>query len=115
MGKYLLGAIQKLDFTAHKDITMTEGTAWGFKVTKIVTVFGNINLVHDPMLDRLGYEWQGALIDEDGLVRYYMKNEDNKTEAVEGEEAKRQIVMTIDCLCLKGYSHYWVDGSLLNV
>jgi hypothetical protein len=66
------------------------------------------------MLDHLGMEWQGGLIDDEGLVRYYMKNEDNKTEAVEGEEAKRQIVMSIDCLCLKGYSHLWVDGSALE-
>lgn len=114
LGKKLLGAIQKIDFTAHKDITMTEGTTWGVKATKLVTVFGTMNLVHDPMLDRLGLEWQGGLIDDDGLVRYYMKNEDNKTEAVEGEEATRQIVMTIDCLCLKGYSHLWVDGSALE-
>lgn len=114
LGKKLLAAIQKIDFSMHKDITMTEGTAWGVKATKLVTVFGTINLVHDPMLDHLGMEWQGGLIDDDGLVRYYMKNEDNKTEAVEGEEAKRQIVMTIDCICLKGYSHVWVDGSQLE-
>ena len=115
LGKELLAAIQKVDITKHKDVTMSEGTTWGVKCTKLVTVFGTINLVHDPTLDRIGYEWQGGLIDEEGLVRYYMKNEDNKTEAVEGEEAKRQIVMTIDCLCLKGYSHMWVDGSKLNV
>lgn len=113
LGKKLLGAIQKIDYSLHKDITMTEGTAWGVKATKLVTVFGTINLVHDPMLDHLGMVWQGGLIDDEGLVRYYMKNEDNKTEAVEGEEAKRQIVMSIDCLCLKGYSHLWVDGSAL--
>jgi hypothetical protein len=40
-----------------------------------------------------------------------MKNEDAKTENVDGEEAKREVVMTIDCLCLKGYSHIWVNGS----
>lgn len=114
LGKKLLSAIQKIDYTLHKDITMTDSTAWGVKCTKLVTAFGTINLVHDPMLDKLGMEWQGGLIDDEGLVRYYMKNEDNKTENVEGEEAKRQIVMTIDCLCLKGYSHVWVNGSQLN-
>ena len=114
LGKKLLGAIQKIDYSLHKDITMSDATAWGVKATKLVTVFGTINLVHDPMLDHLGMEWQGGLIDDEGLVRYYMKNEDNKTEAVEGEEAKRQIVMSIDCLCLKGYSHIWVDGSALE-
>lgn len=115
LGKELLAAIQKVDITKHKDVTMAEGTVWGVKCTKIVTVFGDINLVHDPTLDRIGRSWEGGLIDNDGLVRYYMKNEDNKTEAVEGEEAKRQIVMTIDCLCLKGYSHMWIDGNALNV
>jgi hypothetical protein len=40
-----------------------------------------------------------------------MKNEDAKTENVDGEEAKREVVMTIDCLCLKGYSHIWVNGA----
>jgi hypothetical protein len=110
LGKDLLGAIQKTDMTLHKDITMSEGTTWGVKCTKLVTVFGTINLVHDPTLDRIGCSWEGGLIDEEGLVRYYMKNEDVKTESVEGEEAKRQIVMTIDCLCLKGYSHMWVKG-----
>ena len=40
-----------------------------------------------------------------------MKNEDCKSENVEGEEAKREVVMTIDCLCLKGYSHIWVNGA----
>lgn len=110
LGKDILGSIQKTDMTLHKDITMTEGTTWGVKCTKLVTVFGTINLVHDPTLDRIGCSWEGGLIDEDGLVRYFMKNEDVKTENVEGEEAKRQIVMTIDCLCLKGYSHMWVKA-----
>lgn len=109
VGKDLLGAIQKIDIEKHKDVTMSEGTTWGVKCTKLVTVFGTINLVHDATLDRLGMSWQGGLIDEEGLVRYYMKNEDAKTENVEGEEATRQVVMTIDCLCLKGYSHMWVS------
>jgi hypothetical protein len=74
-------------------------------------VFGDIDLIHDPTLDALGYAHCGGLIDENGLVRYYMKNEDAKTENVDGEEAKREVVMTIDCLCLKGYSHIWVNGA----
>lgn len=113
LGKKLLGAIQKIDMTLHKDITMTSGTIFGIECTKLHTVFGDVSLVHDPTLDRIGYEWQGGIIDEEGLVRYYMKNESAEKEDVVGEEAERQIVMTIDCLCLKGYSHVWVDGSQL--
>jgi hypothetical protein len=90
---------------------MTDSKVFGIECTKIHTVFGDIELVHDPTLDALGYSNCGGLIDEAGLVRYYMKNEDAKTEEVEGEEAKREIVMNIDCLCLKGYSHIWVNGS----
>ena len=111
LGKQLLNDIQQIDLTLHKNITMTDSKVFGIECTKIHTVFGDIELVHDPTLDALGYSNCGGLIDEAGLVRYYMKNEDAKTEEVEGEEAKREIVMNIDCLCLKGYSHIWVNGA----
>lgn len=111
VGKQLLADIQKIDLTLHKDISMADSEVFGIKCTKIKTVFGDINLVHDPTLDRLGYEKSGALIDEKDLVRYWMKNEEKDSEEVTGEEAKRDIVMTIDCLCLKGYSHIWVNGE----
>lgn len=111
MGKDLLADIQKIDMTLHKDISMTESEAFGIKCTKLKTVFGNIDLIHDPVLDRLGFSKCGALLDINGLVRYWRKNETQRSEKVEGEEAKRDIVMCIDALCLKGYSHVWVDGS----
>lgn len=115
MGRVLMADIQKIDLTLHKDISMADSTVFGIKCTKLKTVFGDINLVHDPVLDRIGYEKCGALLDEEGLVRYWRKNETSKSEKVEGEEAKRDIVMTIDALCLKGYSHVWVDGTGLDV
>ena len=111
LGKQLLNDIQKIDLTLHKNISVTGDNVFGIECTKIHTVFGDIDLIHDPTLDALGYAHCGGLIDENGLVRYYMKNEDAKTENVDGEEAKREVVMTIDCLCLKGYSHIWVNGS----
>lgn len=114
MGKGLLKAVQKIDITLHKDITMTSSEVFGIACTKLHTVFGDLMLVHDPTLDRLGYEMQGAILDTNGLVRYWMKDEDSKTENVEGEEAKRDIIMTIDALCLKGYGHMWVDGSAIT-
>lgn len=111
LGKQLLNDIQRIDMTLHKNITVGGSTVFGIECTKIHTVFGDISLVHDPTLDALGYSHCGGLIDENGLVRYWMKNEDCKSENVEGEEAKREVVMTIDCLCLKGYSHIWVNGA----
>lgn len=111
MGKELLANIQTIDLTLHKDISMADSEVFGIKCTKLKTVFGEIELVHDPVLDRLGYSKCGALLDMEGLVRYWRKNETNKSQKVEGEEATRDIVMCIDTLCLKGYSHIWVDGN----
>ena len=111
LGKQLLNDIQKIDLTLYKNVHYTKENVFGIECSAIHTVFGDISLVHDPTLDALGYSHCGGLIDEEGLVRYYMKNEDNKTENVQGEEAKRELVMTLDCLCLKGYSHIWVNGA----
>ena len=111
LGKQLLNDIQQIDLTLYKNVNFKGDKVFGIECSSIHTVFGDIALVHDPTLDALGYANCGGLIDEEGLVRYYMKNEDAKTENVEGEEAKREVVMTIDCLCLKGYSHIWVNGA----
>ena len=111
LGKQLLNDIQQIDLTLYKNVYFEGSKVFGIECSKIHTVFGDIDLIHDPTLDALGYSNCGGLIDEAGLVRYYMKNEDAKTENVDGEEAKREVVMTIDCLCLKGYSHIWVNGS----
>lgn len=113
LGRELMNDIQKIDVTLHKSLDMgqAKNETLGMDITRIHTVFGDIDLIHDPMLDSLGYTNSGALIDENGLVRYWMKDEDTKKENVEGEEAKREIMMTIDALCLKGYSHIWVNGG----
>ena len=109
MGRDLLEGIQNIDFTKHKEITMTSDEIWGFACTKIHTVFGDFYLLHDPTLDTIGYSNSGALIDETGLVRYYIKNEESSEEKVEGEEAKRKAVISINAIALKGYSHVWVN------
>ena len=111
MGRDLLADIQKIDFTLHKDITMTSSETWGFSCTKLHTVFGDFFLKHEPTLDYLGYSSCGAILDMSGLVRYYMKNEEASTENVEGEEAKRKCIISINALALKGFSHIWVNGA----
>lgn len=113
LGKQLLSDIQKIDLTLYKNISVTGSKIFDIDCSRIHTVFGDIELIHDPTLDALGYSHSGGLIDENGLVRYWMKNEDTKSEDVDGEEAERQVVMTIDCLCLKGCSHIWVNGAAL--
>lgn len=111
MGRDLLEHIQNIDFTKHKDITMVKDEIWGFACTRLHTVFGDFYLLHDPTLDVIGYSASGGVIDEAGLVRYYMKNEEASEEKVEGEEAKRKAIISINALALKGFSHIWVNGE----
>lgn len=111
MGRDLLADIQKIDFTLHKDITMTSSETWGFACTKLHTVFGDFFLKHEPTLDYLGYSSCGAILDMQGLVRYFIKNEEGSEDDVEGEEAKRKCIISINALALKGFSHIWVNGA----
>lgn len=109
MGRDLLEQIQNIDFTKQKDITMTSEEFWGFACTKLHTVFGDFYLIHEPTLDYIGYSKSGGIIDEEGLVRYYIKNEEGSEEKIEGEEATRKAIISINALALKGYSHIWVN------
>ena len=109
MGRDLLEQIQNIDFTKHKDITMTSATVWGFECTQLHTVFGDFYLKHEPTLDVIGYSRSGGIIDEQGIVRYYMKNEEASQEQIEGEEAERKAIISINALALKGFSHIWVN------
>lgn len=111
MGRDLLEQIQNIDFTKHKDISMTSKTVWGFACTQLHTVFGDFYLKHEPTLDYIGYSNSGGIFDLNGLVRYYIKNEEKSSENIEGEEATRDSVISINALALKGYSHIWVNGD----
>lgn len=112
-GKELLAEIQKLDITLHRDITVTKQTVFGMKCTRFETIFGDMDFIHDPTLDVLGYKKCGAVLDMEGFVRYYLKDaeEHNQDMKSQGEEAVRQVIITTDALCLKGYSHIWVNGE----
>lgn len=113
MGKDQLEGIQLIDFTKHKDITMTSAEKWGFACTQLHTVFGDAYLIHEPTLDYIGYAKSGGLIDLSALVRYTLKNEEASTEQIEGEEAVRKAIISINALALKGTSHIWVDGDFI--
>lgn len=113
-GRDQLEQIQNIDFTKHKDISMTSKEVWGFACTQLHTVFGDFYLKHEPTLDYIGYSNSGGIFDLNGLVRYYIKNEEKSREKIEGEEANRDAVISINALALKGYSHIWVNGDESN-
>lgn len=111
-GKNLLENIQCIDFSKHPEVTITVTTnALGWEVTRIHTVFGDIDIKREPTLDYLKYSNSGALLGEDRLVHYVYKNEHSFDDDVEGEEAKRSGVLVWDGLGLKGTCHIWIDGE----
>jgi hypothetical protein len=111
-GKNFLENIQCIDFSKHPEIQISVKTnALGWKVTSIHTVFGDIELKHDPALDRLHCANSAALIAMDRLVHYEYSAEHTDEERVEGEEAARKALIVWDAVGLKGSCHIWIDGE----
>ena len=112
VGKNLLESIQCIDYSKHPEVKIsTKEHKAGWKVTSIETVFGDIDLKYEPVLDELGWSNSGALISLDHLVRYVRTSEKSINEDIEGEEAKRSGLIVWDAVALKGNCHIWVDGE----
>lgn len=111
-GKNLLEEIQCIDFSKHPEIQILSAqNPIGWSVTRIHTVFGDIDIKREPTLDTLGWSNSGALIGEDRLVHYSYSTEHEFSDRVEGEEATRKGMVVWDALCLKGSCHIWIDGE----
>lgn len=111
-GKNLLEEIQCIDFSKHPEIQIISAqNPIGWSVTRIHTVFGDIDIKREPTLDTLGWSNSGALLGEDRLVHYSYSAEHEFSDRVEGEEATRKGMVVWDALCLKGSCHIWIDGE----
>ena len=111
-GKNFLENIQCIDYSKHPEIQITTTTnPVGWKVTNLHTVFGDIEIKHEPTLDRLGWSNSGALLAYDRLVHYQYTTEHSFSDRVEGEEATRTGIIVWDALALKGSCHIWIDGD----
>ena len=111
-GKNLLEAIQCIDFSRHPEIQVIAAqNPVGWAVTRIHTVFGDIDIKREPTLDTLGWSNSGALIGEDRLVHYTYSSQHAFNDRVEGEEATRKGMVVWDGLALKGACHIWIDGD----
>ncbi len=111
-GKNLLEEIQCIDFSKHPEIQILAATNnLGWAVTRIHTVFGDIDIKREPTLDTLGWSNSGALIGEDRLVHYAFSPKHEFSDRVEGEEATRKGIIVWDGLALKGACHIWIDGE----
>ena len=111
-GKNFLEQIQTIDFSKHPEIQIQSAVnPIGWAVTRLHTVFGDIDIKREPTLDRLGWSNSGALIGEDRLVHYIYSAEHSFQDRVEGEEATRSGILIWDALALKGSCHIWIDGE----
>ena len=111
-GKNLLEEIQCIDFSKHPEIQIISAqNPIGWSVTRIHTVFGDIDIKREPTLDTLGWSNSGALIGEDRLVHYTYSSQHEFSDRVDGEEATRKGMVVWDALALKGACHIWIDGE----
>lgn len=111
-GKNLLEKLQCIDYSKHPEIKISvEQNTIGWVVTRAHTVFGDFDIKHEPTLDKMGWSNSGALICLDRVVHYVYSQEHSFSEDVEGEEAKRNGLLTWEAPALKGTCHIWIDGE----
>lgn len=117
-GLWLVGdnlglALQLIDWSGHPEVTMLpyKHETLGWEVTRLHTLFGDLQIKIEETLNDCGYQNSGIIIGEDRLVHYVRSGESNYTEEVVGEEATRNGVLVSDALGLKGNCHVWVDGD----
>ena len=111
-GKNFLENIQCIDFSKHPEVKIDVKTnKFGWTVTAIHTVFGDIEFKREPTFDRLGWSNSAFLLSPDRLVRYVLAAEHSSSDRVEGEEATRESILTWDAIALKGSCHLWINGE----
>lgn len=112
-GKNLLEEIQCIDFKDHPEVQVCayHNDVFGWDVTRVHTVFGDMDIKREPTLDALGLSNSGALIGEDRLVHYTYATQHEFSDRVDGQEATRTGILVWDALALKGGCHIWLDGE----
>lgn len=111
-GKNLLEQLQYIDFSSHPEVhVMATHNPMGWAVTRVHTVFGDIDIKREPTLDTLGWSNSGALLADDRLVHYTYSTQHEFSDRVEGEEATRRGMVVWDALALKGTCHIWINGD----
>lgn len=111
-GKNFIENIQTIDFSKHPEVKISvETNALGWKVTSIHSIFGSLEIKHEPTLDRMGWSNSGAVIAYDRTVHYVYSQEHKNKSKVDGHEAQRESTVVWDALGLKGNCHIWINGE----
>ena len=108
-GKNYIERLMNMDMTVHKEFEYRDYDEAGMSIRAWKNNFGEIQFVHDPTLDDIGYEDFAVIVDIKNAVRYVKRDEKAETidlskGAGETHEAKREVFSIIDCICLKGYN-----------
>ncbi|MCQ2219792.1 MAG: hypothetical protein MJZ12_00280 [Prevotella sp.] len=109
-GKKEIRRIMKLvnSATHFKDVDKVSVNEYGIKVRKLVSQFGEIELVYDPTLDDIGYQDFMVVLDLDNAVRYYKVNDKESSRDMkktgEAREAQEYNICRTDCVALRGFN-----------
>ena len=109
-GSNFLGNIQCLDFSKYPGIKImfvTNGLGW--KVARIRTLFGDLEVKYDPSLDKIGYSNSAAILDISRLVHYVYSKECSDAAEKNENDAKNSSVIIYEALALEGNSHIFID------
>lgn len=111
-GKNFLENIQCIDFSEHPEIKIgIKHSKLGWDVHYIHTVFGDIEFIYEPTLDKIGYANSCGIFGVNRTVHYERTSEYRESERVEGHEAERESVIAWDAMGLKGTCHIFVNGE----
>ena len=109
-GSNFLGNIQCLDFSKYPGIKIMFVTnRLGWKVAKIRTLFGDLEVKYDPSLDKIGYSNSAAILDFGRLVHYVYSKECSDAAEMNENDAKDSSVISYEALALEGNSHIFIN------
>lgn len=109
-GSNFLGNIQCLDFSKYPGIKiMFVMNRLGWKVAKIRTLFGDLEVKYDPSLDKIGYSNSAAILDFGRLVHYVYSKECSDAAEKNENDAKNSSVIIYEALALEGNSHIFIN------
>jgi len=102
-GSNFLENIQCLDFSKYPGIKIMFVTnRLGWKVAKIRTLFGDLEVKYDPTLDEIGYSNSAAILDFGRLVHYVYSKECSDAAEMNENDAKDSSVIIYEALALEG-------------
>ena len=108
-GKNAIERLLNIDLTIHKEIKFESVNVAGMTIRAWKNNFGQMDFVHDPTLDDIGYEDFMVVVDIKNACHYVKRKEktdvqDMKKGAGNIREMKREIYSCIDAIALKGYN-----------